>query len=242
MGVTNYKLGILTPSHSRHRYIGPVVRQALAQTWHHWVMCYVQDGPDTKARDLFHLAAGRDARLHYRETPTWNRDFGVSPRLAGLEWMQQLPEPPTHVVMWDDDNVFYPGALASIARELDRLGDPDVLIVPMHYHRRILPDPATRTGREVASLDTSNMVVRLPLAQAGYTATKAGGVTFGEDFTTFQHIVRDPDLRVELATCEPIGRYDGMRPLVTLRWKLGIPPLNISRTNWWRPIRRRLRK
>lgn len=237
-------VGIITPSRGRRQYVRPVVRQILAQTCPDWLFGYVLDGPNPVTRDLFHQEAGLDERIQCLETSEWANDWGVTPRIHALEWFLSLPQPPDYVVMWDDDNTFYPRALETIVGELARHEFPDFLLVPIHYQRGIKIAPEVTDYRELkgGDIDTANFVVRPALALRAYRATQAMKAGYGEDFATYSHIANDPETHVAIAHCPPIGRYDGQRRLSTLRWKLGIPPLNIMHARWWNPVRRRIRR
>ena len=236
------RFGIVTPTLRRYRFLPMVFRQVRAQSYPHWIFVLVNDGPDPQARQIFEHHCGSDPKMHYLETPATARDWGATPRSVGVELFAQLPQPLDYLLFWDDDNAFYPDALRIVAEELRRFDTPDLLIISLANERSQTPRPDLHPYQaQISEVDTGNFVVCPQLAQAAYRAclTKRGGR--GEDSRFYDAICSDGHSRIVVSPAPPIGRYDGLRFFVTLRWKLGIPRLGISEQRWYMPIRRWLR-
>ena len=92
------------------------------------------------------------------------------------------------------------------------------------------------------NVGTSNFVTKLDVAFEAYSSVIPKGLGIGEDFELFCAVRSRPNVRIEVSKAIPIGRYDGLRALSILRWKLGIPPLNILPAWWYAPLRRLLRR
>lgn len=236
------RFGIVTPSRSRRRFIPSMVQLVKDQTRDDWVFVYVQDGPDARSRRIFADRAGGDTRMRYLETDRWTNDWGVTPRLKGVESLQAEPKPPEYIVFWDDDNYFHPRALQDIQDALEVTGRPDLLLVPIRSGPSLRPVPGKAIGEFLAGdVDTANFVVRLDIAVAAARTLARLPSTRGSDYRFFDKIRSNPTCRIEQSEIEPIGDYDGLRPFARLRWKLRIPPLNIGDAWWWRRLRKMLR-
>ena len=62
----------------------------------------------------------------------------------------------------------------------------------------------------------------------------------GEDYFYYKTLC-NTEADIQLGSPRLIGVYDGARPLSMLRWRLGIPVLNIRDKKWWATIRKLLR-
>lgn len=237
------KIGIVMPSHLRRRFIPAVIRQVRNQTRDDWVFVFVQDGPDARCKKRFLDCAAGDPRMQYLETDPWTNDWGATPWLQGVEWLQSGPRPPDYIVFWDDDNYFHPRALQDMHDALEDKGRPELLLVPIRSGLTMRPVPGlTIDEYQAGDVDTANFVVRLDVAVDAARSAANGVPSRGCDYVLFDAIRSNPDNRIESADIDPIGIYDGLRPLMRLRWKLRIPPLNIGDAWWWRPIRQALRR
>jgi hypothetical protein len=180
--------------------------------------------------------------MQYLETPTPARNWGGTPRVLALRTMA-VNNPPDYVVFWDDDNEFFPGALETIVKAIDSHREADLLLVPIIVSNQQIPksgfETATATGGEV---DTGNFVVKFACALEHYAAAIPADGARGEDFAYFRLLREHPNSRIAVAQCPPIGKYDGLRPLQKLRWRLNIPALNIAETRWYAPVRQWLRR
>ncbi len=90
-------------------------------------------------------------------------------------------------------------------------------------------------------MDTANLVARLDLARRLYPDDAPAG-TRGQDYRFFARVLSETGQHIALADIPPIGRYDGLRRLATLRWWLRIPPLGLDGRRWYGPLKRWLRK
>ena len=203
-------------------------------------MC--SDGPDSTTKDIFALYSTDDPRLLYRETPQPARDWGHTPRCLGLQVLADLCPPPDYVLFWDDDNVFFPDALEQVAQELHRHAYPDLLLVPIYAQLTQIPPPEFVPAHAPSgNVDTANLVMRLSLAARTLPYDDEAGKR-GFDNRLFDRIRSAPANRITYSSNALIGRYDGLRQLATLRWRLGIPPLGLHGRWWYEPIRRWLRR
>jgi len=237
----DFLFGIVTPTRRRHRFLRQVLRQVRDQSYPRRIFVLVSDGPDARAKALFERHADSAPGLLYRETPRPAADWGYTPRCLGLQELAAQPTPPDYVVFWDDDNAFYPHALAVVAEQLRHHGHPDLLLLPVHAQLGQIPradfDPGRATG---GTVDTANFVISLPLALRLVPHDALAGRR-GFDARLFDRIRAEGTNRIVFSSAAPIGRYDGLRPLATLRWRLGIPPANLADQRWYEPIRRWLR-
>lgn len=200
---------------------------------------YVNDGPAPASRRLFEREAKGDPRMRYLETATWAGDWGWTPRGAGVRHLLKSAIPPDYVVMWDDDDEIFPEALAAIEAELTRKGCPDALVVPaFRIHDDLMPDPAIGMHQlQAGGVVTLNLVSRLNVCASVLETLPAGGRMRGRDFLFFDQVRNNPELRIESAEMEPVGRNDGIRPVMNLRRRLGVPRLDIERLPVLRDIR-----
>ncbi len=133
--------GIVIPTRSKCRFLPRALAQVRSQTYPHWHCVLASDGPSPKTRALFDQHTSRDPRFSYLELAAPAQDWGLTPRLRGLDVLATLPHRPDYVAFWDDDNRFYPAALTNIAEALRREGSADLLIVPIHRQLSQLPRP-----------------------------------------------------------------------------------------------------
>jgi len=88
----------------------------------------------------------------------------------------------------------------------------------------------------------ANFVVRSPLAARVYEQVWRrvwrDGRPYIQDFLFFDALRHElGPAHICRAHCRPLGRYDGLRFLETMRWKLRIPYLGLSRFPWFRRLR-----
>lgn len=232
-------LGIVTATFQRCRFLPGVLAQMRAQTYSRWRFVLVSDGPDSRARDIFHRHRHDDLRMNYLETAKRARDWGGTPRQAGLAFFASLPQPPEYIVFWDDDDSRVPDALQTVAQELEHYEHPDLLVMPLAAALSQIPRWDLKLDQlRGCDVCTGNFVMRFSVAQNFWGQSQCRG----EDCRFFNRVRAKGSLRIALSRVSPIGRYDGLRFFTTLRWKLGIPPLGFYRLHWYDVIRRRWRR
>ncbi len=235
-------IGIVTASCSRVRFIPRFIRQLKAQTYDEFKFVYVQDGPNSESREVFAANAKGDPRLSYLETPAWTNNWGVTPRIAGLEFLISQADQVDYAVVWDDDNAFYPEALETIVAAARKHDFPDMMLMPVHSRLTVMPSPSADVSTmPVRDIDTATFVIRPDKALAGYKTVEANHPGRSEDVLMFETL-RGRGLRIVNVGGTPIGRYDGMRRIATLRWRLRVPEFGIDQARWWRSIRASLRR
>lgn len=229
-------IGIVVPTYRRRRFLQPFLRNLRRQTHEAFRCVVVHDGPDGGFAHTVNRLAADDPRITPTTTPIHHGDWGVGPRTHGILALAADPTPPDYVVMWDDDNVFYPDALARCAAALQRADHPDLLLMPVDYIHRTLPE-GLRDGLPDV-VDTACLVVRLDVAARLYPQVAVAGANPHIQDQTFYGIMRreSPPLRIAVAQDRPIGRYDGLRRMHTwlvqlgagrlkrpMKWLLGLP-------------------
>jgi hypothetical protein len=201
----------------------------------------VHDGDDRQTRDLVNSFAVREARIHFANTNQRANDFGITPRLLGVKLIANC-DLADYTIFWDDDNAFLSGALTSIVHSLENYGMPEVLLVPVRYQDATLPQPVPVEQLRVGQVDMANFVVRSPLAARVYEEVwqrvRRDERPYIQDFLFLDALRRElgPG-HIRQANCRPLGRYDGLRILETMRWNLRIPYLGLSRFPWFRRLR-----
>ena len=235
------RIAIVTPTYRRTSFLAPFVRQVIRQDYGAWRLVIVHDGDDRQTRDLVKGFAARDGRIHFANTDQRANDFGITPRLLGVKLIAN-GDLADYTVFWDDDNAFFPGALTSIVHSLEYYGMPEVLLVPVRYQNSTRPHPGPVEHLRVGQVDMANFVVRSPLAARVYEEVwqrvRRDGRPYIQDFLFLDALRRElgPG-HIRQANCRPLGRYDGLRILEAMRWKLGIPYLGLSRFPWFRRLR-----
>lgn len=218
------------------------VGQVLAQTCADWRFVYVNDGPAPASRRVFESLAGSDERMRYLETSKACNDWGWTPRNEGVRQLARAASPLDYLVMWDDDDRVNPDALELIRAEIVRLGRPDFLIVPVWHGDGLVPrDAGSVSAIGAGDVFSFNLVSRFDLAVKYLLESAGRGGLRGGDFLFFDCVRKCPGLRIELSRMKPIGVYDGLRPWINLRWKLGIPKLGVERIPVLNSVRRLLR-
>jgi len=209
-----------------------------------WRLVIVHDGQDAETRGLVEGFASEDRRIYFVNTDKRYKDFGITPRLLGAKIITSW-DLADYTVFWDDDNAFFPGALTSIVHFLEYYGMPEVLLVPVRYQNSTRPHPGPVEHLRVGQVDMANFVVRSPLAARVYEEVwqrvRRDGRPYIQDFLFLDALRRElgPG-HIRQANCRPLGRYDGLRILEAMRWKLGIPYLGLSRFPWFRRLRQRV--
>lgn len=214
-------IGIVVPTYRRRRFWGPFLDNLRRQTLGRFRCVVVHDGPEPGFAETVHRLAAQDPRIVPATTPIHHGNCGIGPRMHGIRLLAALPSPPEYVVMWDDDNLFYPDALEWCEAALERAGRPDVLLVPIDYIHRTLPEGLRDGLPEV--VDTACFVVRLDVAARVYPQVAAAGPDPHVQDQTFYGLLRreSPPLRIAVAQEQPIGRYDGLRRMHTWLVRLG---------------------
>lgn len=151
-------LSVVTPTYRRHKLLHHCLQQFTKQSLgglyvEHIV---VSDGPDKKARDV----AKRFPGVRYYETSEKDRASGPGSVARDFGIREAKGE---YVCFWDDDNQFYPHALASLYSAAYGFGVGIVKI----YHTELeqeIPDP-WNDKFEYGNIDTACLCVQTELAQ-----------------------------------------------------------------------------
>ncbi len=214
-------IGIVVPTYRRRRFLRPFFRNLRRQTYGRFRCVVVHDGPEPGFAEAVTRLAANDSRIMPAETPIHHGDWGIGPRIAGIRGLAADASPPDYVVLWDDDNLFYPDALERCAAALERAALPDLLLVPIHYIHRTLPEGLRDGLPEV--VDTACFVVRLDVAARLYPQVALAGADPHVQDQTFYGLLRreSPPLRIAVTQDRPIGRYDGLRRMHTWLVRLG---------------------
>lgn len=238
------RIAIVTPTYRRTSLLVPFLRQVIRQDYHAWRLVIVHDGDDWQTRELVKTYGAGDERIYFANTEKRANDFGVTPRLLGVKLIAHC-DLADYIVFWDDDNAFFPGALTSIVHLLEYNGKPPVLLVPIHYQNSALPRPVSPEQLREGQVDMANFVVQSEVASRVYEQVwkrlLRGERSLIQDFL-FLNALRSElgAANICLAKCQPLGRYDGLRTLEAIRWRLGIPYLGLSRFHWYRWLRQRV--
>jgi len=200
----------------------------------------VHDGPGSKevAETVGRSAMG-DSRIHYLETPVHSGDMGNGPRLFGIQNVVEIVPTIQYILLWDDDNKFFPDALVNIDKAIQQSCYPDLLIVPIKHKWRSLPlrELPLRTC-PMGNVDTANLCVKTEIAIEHYGKSRHPSDAYHGDFYFYNSICDDQSTRVCLANIDNIGCYDGLRFWETIRWKICPRPLQIYDTTLMRRMRR----
>jgi glycosyltransferase involved in cell wall biosynthesis len=237
------KICVVTPTFRRETLLRRFLGRIRRQTYPHWRLIVVHDGPNPATAAIVARSRASDPRIEYLETAAPAKDVGVTPRVAGMRHVLS-GDPPDYFVFWDDDNSFALDALEKTAGALEAAGRPDLLVVAVNYQGRVVPPP----GVAVASLapgqlDTASLVARPDLGLAGYSEvlrrkTESPDLNvYACDFMVFDYIRGlTPPRRIAAAWDTLVGRHDGLRWGPHLRHLLGIPPLGLAGRPWFRAL------
>ena len=240
------RIAIVTPTYRRTSLLASFIRQVVRQDYEAWKLVIVHDGVDLKTHDLVKCFTTEDGRIYFANTDKRANDFGITPRLLGVKLIDSC-DLADYTVFWDDDNSFFTGALSAIVRALESSGNPDALLVPIYYQNTTLPRSLPVQQLGIGQIDMANFVVRSDLAPRLYEQVWKRVLnkerSYTQDFL-FLDVLRKElgPTRIRHANCQPIGRYDGLRIIETLRWKCGIPYLGLSRFSWFRCLRQSILK
>jgi glycosyltransferase involved in cell wall biosynthesis len=233
----NFNLGIVTPTFARPILLRRYLRRLRHQTYRHWRVIVVHDGPSDAIRSLVDGFGRRDIRIEYLETKSPANDSGVTPRLEGIGHLVSTHPVPDYVVFWDDDNFYAPDALERIAVALEAAGQPDLLLARVRYGSEIIP-PADAPIRslKVGQIDTAGLIFRPSLARDTYESvcrdskiTREHVLRFN-DYLAYQYVNQlVPPRSITLYVGAPICKHDGLRWGPSIRMALGIPRLGLAR-------------
>ena len=232
--------GIVTPTYNRVRFLRPFIRNVVNQSYLHWTLTIVHDGPgESRIADAVNEIRGGDCRIFYLETPVRHRDMGNGPRLFGLEYLVNYGEPINYFLFWDDDNRFYQDALSRIERAIQDTDSPDLLLVPIRHKWRSLPlrDLPLREF-PMGCIDTANLCIKAEIVIEHFKNSLNSNDPYHQDFRFYRSICDDASVTVNIANIDNIGCYDGLRSWEVIRWKLFPRPLYIYEKKFMRQIRR----
>jgi glycosyltransferase involved in cell wall biosynthesis len=234
MGVS---FGIVTPTFNRRVLLRRHLRRVTRQSYPHWRLLVVHDGPNPAIKSIVDGFRELDKRIGYLETSIAAGNAGVTPRLEGVRALVTGNQVPDYIVFWDDDNAYSRDALLRIALSLEKAERPDLLVVRVKYGARVVPpiDAPTRSLK-VGEIDTASLVFRPLLAQDAYEAVQRRAnvdrneVLAFNDFLAYDYVNQLlPSRSIE---CDPdiiVCQHDGLRWGPFIRCALGIPPLGLAR-------------
>jgi glycosyltransferase involved in cell wall biosynthesis len=237
------KICIITPTYNRKTLLGKHLRRVLLQTYTDWRLVVVHDGPNESIRELMQPYL-RDPRIEFLETKERGNDVGITPRLAGLEYILASKEVPDYCVFWDDDNLYALDALEHVSGALLKAGDPDLLLVAVGSGQRILP-PADvpADALQEGQLDTACLVLRPILACNACAAVQAqkksspDRVRLINDYLTYEYVKdRIPKVKICRDLTVFVGRHDALRWGPYIRYIFGLKAMGLARRKWFRVL------
>ena len=161
-------IGIVTPSYLRVKFLKRFLRLMPRQTYTDWRLIVVHDGPSLEVKSFVDRAREQDSRIAYAQTQERTNNYGVTPRAEGLRYMIREVGA-DYCVLWDDDCYFHKNALQQIVNSLEEAGRPDLLLVPMRYRRKLVPNPGASPDQlDWGDLDTGSIILRPKLGLDGY--------------------------------------------------------------------------
>jgi glycosyltransferase involved in cell wall biosynthesis len=165
--------------------------------------------------------------------------MGIGPRLFGLDKLAVTMPIIQYILFWDDDNQFFPDALANIDQAIQESGNPDLLLVPIKHKWRSLPSRGVPLrALPMGNVDTANLCVKTEAATKHFARSQHPSDVYHHDFYFYRSICDDASTKVCLANIDNIGRYDGLRFWETIRWKICPRSLQIYDTTFMRRLRR----
>jgi glycosyltransferase involved in cell wall biosynthesis len=226
---------VITPTYHREALLARFLGRIGRQRHRNWRLIVVHDGPNEETAALVARHRAADPRVECLQTRERSNNYGITPRLEGVRHLLG-GGPGDYCVFWDDDNLFGPDALGSVARALASKGEPDLLLVGMRYQGRVLPPPGVPAGSlGPGQLDTGSLVVRPSIAAEAFEhvlGRNAGAspiAFYTQDFQFFDFVrSRTPGARIEVADGVVVGLHDGLRWKPRLRSLLGIPALGLK--------------
>ena len=233
--------GIITPTYKRTRFLPPFIRNVQRQSYSEWTLALIHDGPDEKeTAEVVRRSAQGDVRIKYWETSVHSGTWGHKTRCFGIQRLAESMPTSQYILSWDDDDQFYPEALANINRAIDETGYPDLLLVPIkHKWRNKLPvpgiPPRSNTPGNICNM---NLCVKIETALKYHEKSLRLENPYHQDFYYYRSICDDPSTKVCLANISNIGCVDGLRFWATLRWTVWPRPLNVYDTTFMRQLRR----
>lgn len=221
------RIAVVVPTYRRDHLLKRWVRRLGHQTYKDWTLTVVHDGADAATRSLMETMAARDARVRYLETPERGNDFGVSPRIFGLNRVVEEGSA-DYVIFWDDDFYCYRNALETLSDRIREAGEPDLALAPIAHYRDIVPPPGVPIAALAhRQLDMACIVTRPSLAARFYPEVydylKDTRQFYCQDFELFERLrnATPPD-RMAILGGPIVGIYNGMnyreRLISKLRW------------------------
>jgi glycosyltransferase involved in cell wall biosynthesis len=226
---------IITPTFNRPTLLRRYLKRMRKQTYHHWQLLVIHDGPSPSIKSLVKDYSDSDSRISYFETATRANDCGASPRLEALNRLLVDKPVPDYVAFWDDDNAYAIDALERIAQALEAQGKPDLLLVSVERGSQTIP-PRNVSIRSlgVGQLDTASLIFRPDLARDAYVNVLQNGeseqIVHFNDFLTYQYVNRlQPPRSIKSDLGVIVCQHDGLRWGPFVRSTLKIPPLGVAR-------------
>ena len=238
-------IGIVTPTYNRIRFLKSFIANLHKQTYKNFIFVLIHDGPSIETAKLAKKLFRDDPRMIYLETDRRGNDWGVSPRLLGIQYLDSLSRKPDYLAMWDDDNKFYKDALYQISEEAQKNQMADLLILNVLRDYRILPELCGPGRLDFSIIDTANIIPKFQLAVKIYPKVgEIKGDLYSQDKYFFLLLKQElQESQIHLTNGKILGRYDGLRLLYTLRIVLRIPTFEyFNRFSGYRFLRRQFRK
>jgi glycosyltransferase involved in cell wall biosynthesis len=228
---------IVTPTFNRPILLRRYLRRISQQTYRHWLLLVVHDGPNPIIRHLVKGFQKYDARISYLETDFPANDSGVTPRLEGVNHLIVEKVIPDYVMFWDDDNAYAAEALERIATALEAAGRPDLLLVGVKYGQETIPPARVPLQYlEVGQVDTACLIFRPSLARDAYASVRQRAevarweILRFNDFLAYQYVNQlVPPRSIRRDDGVLVCQHDGLRWGPSIRLALRLPPLGLAR-------------
>ena len=234
-GIDPMTIGVITPTYQRRKLLSKFLSRMERQSYPGWRLIVVHDGPEDSIKSLVDWARSADSRIAFTHTERRTNNYGVSPRIEGLQYIIREVGA-DYCVFWDDDNLFSRHALRRIVAAIAETDHPDLLLMPIRCDRQVSPPRGVPIERlDWGQVDTGCVVVRPALALECYESMLKlypdgdPSVFYTQDFRLFK-LIREvrPAPRIRIASGPPIGVHDGLRFTVYLRSVLAIKSLGLA--------------
>ncbi len=202
---------VITPTFRRSSVLRRFISALRKQSYPDWTGYVIHDGPNATFQQDYCGRPSPDARIHFSLTEKRTGDMGNSQRMQALHAAAAHAGPYDYCVLWDDDNYFFPHALASIAETLELTGFPDLLLVPLKVRGGVLPPP----DKPVSNLDLGDVDAGCLVLRAACYDSIRQRLTEVEDcylfeIEVFRAVRAGGGAVVSAYAMAPVGEYDGL--------------------------------